>query len=94
MQAPLNSGPSRFDHHPVDCATFSGREHGSGKEGSQPFRLAVAAEAAVLIDFHSHLSNSEVVGLLGGTWDESQCTLTCALNRPRIALIQCSMAMT
>lgn len=73
------SRPSTHNHHPVECLPYTGGEPGSRQAGAQPFRVAVAAEAAVLIDFHSHLSNSEVAGLLAGTWDEAGRLLTYVL---------------
>ncbi|XP_064466276.1 MPN domain-containing protein-like [Ornithodoros turicata] len=35
----------------------------------QPFTLTVSTNCLLLIDFHCHLTESEVVGYLGGTWD-------------------------
>jgi len=35
----------------------------------QPFRVAVHPEAALICDFHAHLADSEIIGLLGGYWD-------------------------
>jgi len=36
---------------------------------SQPFTVQVQSNVFVMIDFHSHLYSTEVVGLLGGSWD-------------------------
>lgn len=56
------------------CSSYS-------ETSEQPFKLAIAAEASVLVDLHSHLSNTEAVGVLGGTWDRSQRLLTYAVLR-------------
>ncbi|KAH0625853.1 hypothetical protein JD844_034189 [Phrynosoma platyrhinos] len=40
----------------------------------QPFNVAISSNVLLLLDFHSHLTKSEVVGYLGGRWDiNSQC---------------------
>lgn len=35
----------------------------------QPFLLSVSSSTILLMDFHCHLTNNEVCGYLGGTWD-------------------------
>lgn len=35
----------------------------------QPFLINIASSVTLLIDFHCHLTTSEVCGYLGGTWD-------------------------
>ncbi|XP_055683141.1 MPN domain-containing protein CG4751 isoform X2 [Lutzomyia longipalpis] len=35
----------------------------------QPFLVSVSTSAVLLLDFHCHLTNREVCGYLGGTWD-------------------------
>lgn len=35
----------------------------------QPFLINITSSATLLIDFHCHLTTSEVCGYLGGTWD-------------------------
>lgn len=35
----------------------------------QPFLINITSSATLLIDFHCHLTSSEVCGYLGGTWD-------------------------
>ncbi|NWJ11668.1 MPND protein, partial [Crypturellus undulatus] len=37
----------------------------------QPFNVAISSNVLLLLDFHSHLTRSEVVGYLGGRWDTS-----------------------
>ncbi|KAM9369083.1 MPN domain-containing protein [Phaethornis superciliosus] len=42
----------------------------------QPFNVAISSNVLLLLDFHSHLTRSEVVGYLGGRWDTSTQLLT------------------
>ncbi|KAK9816984.1 hypothetical protein WJX72_007805 [[Myrmecia] bisecta] len=42
---------------------------GSGAPLAQPFSVEVSAQVHLLMDFHAHLSNCEIIGLLGGAWD-------------------------
>ncbi|XP_020021469.2 MPN domain-containing protein isoform X2 [Castor canadensis] len=42
----------------------------------QPFNVAVSSNVLFLLDFHSHLTRSEVVGYLGGRWDINNQMLT------------------
>lgn len=37
--------------------------------GEQPFTLKVCPAAEIVMDFHSHLSMTGTIGLLGGRWD-------------------------
>ncbi|GJQ11982.1 hypothetical protein GpartN1_g3773.t1 [Galdieria partita] len=39
-----------------------------GMEGSQPFYLQVDNVALIIMDFHSHLTQVEIIGFLGGYW--------------------------
>lgn len=52
----------------VPCAAYRGAP-GSGGPTAQPFRVAVHPHAQLMMDFHSHLCASEVIGVLGGAWD-------------------------
>ncbi|XP_065051572.1 MPN domain-containing protein-like [Rhopilema esculentum] len=47
----------------VECAQFAS----IGK--IQPFSVSISTNAMLIIDFHSHLSTSEVTGYLAGKWD-------------------------
>nr|CAD7572964.1 unnamed protein product [Timema californicum] len=47
----------------VECTPFSSL----GK--IQPFLVSMATNAVLVMDFHSHLTTSEVVGYLAGHWD-------------------------
>uniref|UniRef100_A0A8C8S2J2 MPN domain-containing protein n=1 Tax=Pelusios castaneus TaxID=367368 RepID=A0A8C8S2J2_9SAUR len=42
----------------------------------QPFNVAISSNVLLLLDFHSHLTRSEVVGYLGGRWDTNSQLLT------------------
>lgn len=42
----------------------------------QPFNVAMSSNVLLLLDFHSHLTRSEVVGYLGGRWDINSQMLT------------------
>jgi len=50
----------------VECAQFAS----IGK--IQPFSLTFTTNSLLVIDFHCHLSTSEVTGYLGGKWDASR----------------------
>lgn len=56
---------SEEEHQMVPCMPY----RGSTGSGGQPFRIAVHPHAQLMMDFHSHLCSSEVIGVLGGTWD-------------------------
>ena len=47
----------------VRCTPFSSLER------IQPFTITLSTNSMLLIDFHCHLTQGEVVGYLGGTWD-------------------------
>eukprot|EP00794_Sanderia_malayensis_P017305 gene17305-19038_t len=50
----------------VECAQFAS----IGK--IQPFSITISTNALLLIDFHCHLSTSEVIGYLAGKWDTTR----------------------
>jgi len=58
------------DHQMVPAEEFG--------PGGQPFRVLVAPAAELMMDFHAHLSLSEVIGVLGGSWDADARELRCA----------------
>ncbi|KAK9843826.1 hypothetical protein WJX81_007876 [Elliptochloris bilobata] len=62
------------DHQMVPCEEYAGLP-GSGAPGAQPFRVMVAPAAELMMDFHAHLSLSEVIGVLGGSWDAEESVL-------------------
>ncbi|KAK3083491.1 hypothetical protein FSP39_024059 [Pinctada imbricata] len=49
----------------VECESFKTL----GK--AQPFTVSMTTNSMLLMDYHSHLTSSEVVGYLGGKWDQS-----------------------
>jgi hypothetical protein len=58
---------NRSDDRPtnvmVKCQPFSALDR------IQPFTITISTNALLLIDFHCHLTNREVVGYLAGNWD-------------------------
>ena len=52
----------------VRCEEYRGAA-GSGAQGAQPFSVSVTPAALLAMDFHAHLSDHEVIGMLGGTFD-------------------------
>ncbi|KAK6623457.1 hypothetical protein RUM43_009309 [Polyplax serrata] len=65
-----NKIPSHDPNVLVESCSFSS----IGK--IQPFLITVSTNAALVMDFHSHLTSSEVVGYLGGVWDVNSHTLS------------------
>lgn len=53
----------------VDPCTFVLCESFKSLRKTQPFTVSLATNALLLLDFHCHLTSSEVVGYLGGTWN-------------------------
>jgi hypothetical protein len=51
-------------------------------EHAQPFRVEVDPCVHVLLDIHSHLMHTEVIGLLGGLWDPSRKLLRILTAHP------------
>lgn len=74
----------------IECEDF---DQNSGK--SQPFFVTVSTNCLLLINFHCHLTHGEVVGYLGGKWDqEKQCLIIlqafpckCVLGDRQTALV-------
>ncbi|XP_037360998.1 MPN domain-containing protein [Talpa occidentalis] len=61
----------------------------------QPFNVAMSSNVLFLLDFHSHLTRSEVVGYLGGRWDINSQMLTVLRAFPcRSRLGDCDTAAT
>uniref|UniRef100_A0A8D0GU25 MPN domain-containing protein n=1 Tax=Sphenodon punctatus TaxID=8508 RepID=A0A8D0GU25_SPHPU len=61
---------SRNPHTLVEVTSFT------AVNKFQPFNVAVSSNVLLLLDFHSHLTKSEVVGYLGGRWDTNSQLLT------------------
>ena len=63
----------------IPCERYRGSP-GSSSSGSQPFRMIVSPGAALFMDFHAHLSNNEVIGLLCGSWHPEERLLRSGLR--------------
>ncbi|XP_044273511.1 MPN domain-containing protein [Varanus komodoensis] len=61
---------SRNPHTLVEVTSFTALNK------FQPFNVAISSNVLLLLDFHSHLTKSEVVGYLGGRWDINTQLLT------------------
>ncbi|XP_063003378.1 MPN domain-containing protein [Elgaria multicarinata webbii] len=61
---------SRNPHTLVEVTSFAALNK------FQPFNVAISSNVLLLLDFHSHLTKSEVVGYLGGRWDINSQLLT------------------
>lgn len=71
----------------IPCKTF-------GEETKEPFRVIVFAEALVVMDVHAHVSMGEVIGLLGGFYDDEEKVLRICAAEPCNSLstgLQCEM---
>ncbi|KAL8567564.1 hypothetical protein ACOMHN_054378 [Nucella lapillus] len=51
-----------------DPGTFVKCEHFEDLSRMQPFNVTISTNVLMLMDFHCHLTTSEVVGYLGGSW--------------------------
>ncbi|XP_061183924.1 MPN domain-containing protein-like [Saccostrea echinata] len=69
--AALKSRSQNIDPHTlVECESFKELDK------IQPFTVSIASNALLLMDFHCHLTSSEVVGYLGGKWNQNTQHLT------------------
>ncbi|TRY66738.1 hypothetical protein DNTS_033079 [Danionella cerebrum] len=71
----------------IPCSLF-------GEERQEPYRVVVCAEALILMDIHAHVSMGEVIGLLGGTFEEEEKELKICAAEPCNSLstgLQCEM---
>ncbi|XP_026089507.1 histone H2A deubiquitinase MYSM1 [Carassius auratus] len=71
----------------IPCKAF-------GEETEEPFRVIVCAEALIIMDIHAHVSMGEVIGLLGGTYEEDEKVLKICAAEPCNSLstgLQCEM---
>lgn len=55
----------------IPCEKYIGVP-GSKMPGSQPFRITMRKEALIIMDIHSHLLSTEVIGFLGGIWNPTE----------------------
>lgn len=51
---------------------------GFSHAGAQPFSLYVSPAAELVMDFHAHLCQSEVIGVLAGVYDPTNRTVRCS----------------
>ncbi|XP_060640928.2 MPN domain-containing protein isoform X1 [Anolis sagrei] len=65
-----NRDSARSPHTLVEVTSFAALNK------FQPFNVAISSNVLLLLDFHSHLTKSEVVGYLGGRWDINSQLLT------------------
>ncbi|XP_056336943.1 histone H2A deubiquitinase MYSM1 [Danio aesculapii] len=71
----------------IPCKTF-------GEERQEPYSVIVCAEALIVMDIHAHVSMGEVIGLLGGTYEEEEKVLKICSAEPCNSLstgLQCEM---
>ena len=57
------------------CHHFFPFLSGFTSEHAQPFRVEVDPLVHVLLDVHSHMMHTEIIGLLGGVWNEKKTLL-------------------
>ncbi|XP_077391363.1 histone H2A deubiquitinase MYSM1 [Festucalex cinctus] len=65
-----------------------------GEDAQEPFRVIVCAETLLIMDMHAHVSRGEVIGLLGGTFDEEEKVLKICAAEPCNSVstgLQCEM---
>lgn len=81
--------PANYASQIVDGADLGRRRSGGATTaGPQPFKLNVLPAAELIMDVHSHLFVDEVIGFLGGQWDEETRTITVERAFPARALSQ------
>ncbi|XP_072173020.1 uncharacterized protein [Diadema setosum] len=71
----------------VQCSQFS-------TDLPAPFSVKISGDVMVTMDLHSHLSTTEVIGLLGGQFDATTCELDMKMAKPCKSLstgMQCEM---
>ncbi|KAI4892571.1 hypothetical protein NFI96_024737, partial [Prochilodus magdalenae] len=71
----------------IPCKAF-------GEEKEEPFQVMVCPEALVVMDVHAHVSMGEVIGLLGGSYDDEEKVLKICAAEPCNSLstgLQCEM---
>ncbi|XP_076440609.1 LOW QUALITY PROTEIN: deubiquitinase MYSM1-like [Babylonia areolata] len=71
----------------VPCQLFS-------QDKQAPFQLEVMSTAMAVMDIHAHISRTEVIGMLGGRYDEGTSCLTISMAIPCKSIstgMQCEM---
>ncbi|CAJ1060107.1 histone H2A deubiquitinase MYSM1 [Xyrichtys novacula] len=65
-----------------------------GEDVQEPFQVIVCAETLLIMDMHAHVSRGEVIGLLGGTFNEEKKVLKISAAEPCNSVstgLQCEM---
>uniref|UniRef100_A0A673CCK8 Myb-like, SWIRM and MPN domain-containing protein 1 n=1 Tax=Sphaeramia orbicularis TaxID=375764 RepID=A0A673CCK8_9TELE len=71
----------------IPCRSF-------GEDVQEPFQVVVCAETLLIMDMHAHVSRGEVIGLLGGTFNEEDKVLKICAAEPCNSVstgLQCEM---
>ncbi|XP_048352612.1 deubiquitinase MYSM1 isoform X2 [Sphaerodactylus townsendi] len=71
----------------IPCCSFT-------EQKPEPFQVAIAPEALLIMDLHAHVSMAEVIGLLGGRYSEIGGILEICVAEPCNSLstgLQCEM---
>ncbi|CAL9695688.1 unnamed protein product [Knipowitschia caucasica] len=71
----------------IPCQSF-------GDDVQEPFQIIVCAETLLIMDLHAHVSRGEVIGLLGGTYNEQNKILKVCAAEPCNSVstgMQCEM---
>ncbi|XP_054645429.1 histone H2A deubiquitinase MYSM1 isoform X2 [Dunckerocampus dactyliophorus] len=71
----------------IPCRSF-------GEDVQEPFQVIVCAETLLIMDMHAHVSRGEVIGLLGGTFNEEEKMLKICAAEPCNSVstgLQCEM---
>ncbi|XP_040025471.2 histone H2A deubiquitinase MYSM1 [Gasterosteus aculeatus] len=71
----------------IPCRSF-------GEDVQEPFQVIVCAESLLIMDMHAHVSRCEVIGLLGGAYDEEKRVLKIRAAEPCNSVstgLQCEM---
>ncbi|AWP11279.1 putative histone H2A deubiquitinase MYSM1 [Scophthalmus maximus] len=71
----------------IPCRSF-------GEDVQEPFQVIVCAETLLIMDMHAHVSRGEVIGLLGGTFNEEDKVLKICVAEPCNSVstgLQCEM---
>ncbi|CAB1426947.1 unnamed protein product [Pleuronectes platessa] len=71
----------------IPCRAF-------GEDVQEPFQVIVCAETLLIMDMHAHVSHGEVIGLLGGTFNEKDKVLKICVAEPCNSVstgLQCEM---
>ncbi|XP_067085792.1 histone H2A deubiquitinase MYSM1 [Osmerus mordax] len=71
----------------IPCRAF-------GEDRQEPFQVIVCAEALLIMDMHAHVSRCEVIGLLGGAYNEEDKVLQIFAAEPCNSVstgLQCEM---